>query len=99
MEEAIKNIPDQMWKPMGILMLALIAFLLATLVVIGKYIVNKFVSSVETNLNMLSVDMSEVKEDLAELVGVSKLHEHRLNGHDKDLGEIKDHVYQVKYRT
>jgi hypothetical protein len=85
MEEVVKNIPDQMWKPMGILMLALIAFLLATIVVIGKYIVNKFVSSVESNLNVLSVDVREIKDDLAELVTVSKVHEYRLNEHDEDL--------------
>lgn len=62
------------------------------------WIIQQYLKKLNITLDKMGDDMGDLKAGIMELMGISKLHEHRLNGHDEDLKEIKDGRYVVKYR-
>lgn len=95
MEEIIKQIissstPEEMWKPVGLLIAC--AFLLLL-----SHLVKQFIAATRKNLEALSVDMTSIKKDLSDLVVVSKLHEYRITEAEDDIKSLQE-VKMVKYR-
>lgn len=94
MEEIIKHIissstPEEMWKPMGLLIAC--AFLLLL-----SHLIKQFIAATRKNLDALSVDMADIKRDLSDLVGVSKLHEYRISEAEDDIKVLQE--VKVKYK-
>lgn len=94
MEEIIKHIisnstPEEMWKPIGLIIACAFLTLLS-------HLVKQFITAIRKNLDALSVDMAEVKNDLSDLVGISKLHEYRISEAEDDIKSLQD--VKVRYR-
>lgn len=94
MEEIIKYIisnstPDEMWKPVGLLIACGFLLLLS-------HLIKQFITAIRKNLDVLSADMADVKKDLAYLVGISKLHEYRITEAEDDIKSLQE--VKVRYR-